>query len=492
MAPARSLPWLTARRLRVVPGRTVAGTGTAPRNSLANPLPPESAMHRPFAIHPSFHAVALAVLASLAAPAHAEFVYGRVVPGAGLQPNNDSEAVDVSADGRTVVFSSAATNWGPDDGFHGTRAIAVDLDLGVVETVSKTSTGVAFRGEAPVASADGRYVAFLTYGSLFGSGWQVVRKDRQTGEIQVASSDAGWTPANNYVQDDGVAISADGRSVVFVASSSNLGVATGGRDQVIVKDMVSGQVKVASVKSDGSPSDGYCNIVPRMVSADGRHVGMICDGTLVPGVTGRQTWVRDLQTNTTELVSRVGANGPASTAFTYGLAMSPSGRFVTFRNACYGGLGQAGGTCDGNSGVYLRDRQTQTTYPVPRPAVIPASYANYCQASSVSDIGTIVMACAYKSDGTNQRSQVFLYVPGQNNLGQGTHELISVRGNDGQPGNGDSGYSLAVSANGLSMVFESKASDLDPGDTNGRSDIFVFADESVFTDVIFADGFEQP
>lgn len=449
-------------------------------------------MYRQFAIPPSFHAAALAALAVLAAPAHADFLYGRIVPGASAQANNDSAAVDVSADGRTVVFSSAATNWGPDDGFYGTRALAVDLDLNVIETVSRTSAGVVFRGETPVVSSDGRYVAFLSNNSPFGSGWQVVRKDRHTGEVKVASSDAAWTPANNFVQDDGLAISADGRYVVFVASSSNLGVATGGQDQVIVKDMVSGQVRVASLKSDGSPSDGYCYIVPRMVSADGRYVGMNCDGTLAPGVIGRQTWVRDLQTNTTELVSRVGANGPASTAFTYGLALSPSGRFVTFRNACYGGLGQVGGSCEGNSGVYLRDRQTQTTYPVPRPAVIPTSYANYCQASSVSDIGTIVMACAYKSDGVNQRSQVFVYVPSPNDLGQGTHEIISVRSADGQPGNNDSGYSLAVNANGLSMVFESKASDLDPDDTNGRSDIFVLADESMFTDVIFADGFEQP
>ena len=52
-------------------------------------------MYRQFAIPPSFHAAALAVLALLAAPAHADFLYGRIVPGASPQANNDSGAVDV-------------------------------------------------------------------------------------------------------------------------------------------------------------------------------------------------------------------------------------------------------------------------------------------------------------------------------------------------------------------------------------------------------------
>lgn len=433
-----------------------------------------------------------AALVVPAGAAHADFIYGRIVPGPGpgIEPNGDSGSVEVSASGRTVVFSSSATNWGPDDGFYGTRALAVDLPTGVIETVSTTSAGVPFRGSTPAVSSDGRYVAFLSNTGPFGSNWQVLRKDRLTGALELASSNAAGVPADNFVQDDGVAISADGRTVVFVAAASNLGVATGGQDQVIVKDMTSGQVKLASPKSDGSPSDGYCGVYPRMVSADGRYVLVNCDGVLLPGATSRQTYVRDVQAGTTELVSRVGASGPASTAFTYGPAMSPSGRFVTFRNACYGGLGQVGGTCDGNSGVYLRDRQTQTTYPLPRPSAIPASYANSCRATSVSDIATVVVACLYKPNGTTQTSQVFLYVPAQTGLGDGSYELISVREADGQPGNADSGYSLAVNASGLSMAFESAASDLDADDGNSRTDIFILADESMFTDTIFADDFE--
>jgi hypothetical protein len=41
------------------------------------------------------------------------------------------------------------------------------------------------------------------------------------------------------------------------------------------------------------------------------------------------------------------------------------------------------------------------------------------------------------------------------------------------------------------MAWESSASNIDPDDTNNASDIFVLVEESVISDVIFADGFEN-
>jgi len=72
--------------------------------------------------------------------------------------------------------------------------------------------------------------------------------------------------------------------------------------------------------------------------------------------------------------------------------------------------------------------------------------------------------------------------------GAGAPEMLSVAGN--QPGNNASGYSTAVNASGLSMAWESNASDIDPDDHNGASDIFVLVDSSLLEDVIFADGFD--
>ena len=45
-------------------------------------------------------------------PAQAAFLFGRVVPDApALEANDASNEVDVSSDGRTLVFSTLASNW---------------------------------------------------------------------------------------------------------------------------------------------------------------------------------------------------------------------------------------------------------------------------------------------------------------------------------------------------------------------------------------------
>jgi len=93
---------------------------------------------------------------ALPGPAQAQWLYGRLMTSTGTQPNGASQAVDVSSDGKTVVFSSSASNWVPGDAYSGNRAVAVDLDSGSVEVVSRTMAGVVLRGEHPATSRDGR------------------------------------------------------------------------------------------------------------------------------------------------------------------------------------------------------------------------------------------------------------------------------------------------------------------------------------------------
>jgi len=90
------------------------------------------------------------------------------------------------------------------------------------------------------------------------------------------------------------------------------------------------------------------------------------------------------------------------------------------------------------------------------------------------------MACFF----TGVFDQVFLHVPGA----AGTPFLVSSDAND-MPGNQVSGGVVAIHADGLSLAFESRASNLVPGDTNAVSDIFILAEDSVL-DGLFTDGFE--
>jgi Tol biopolymer transport system component len=413
----------------------------------------------------------------------ADVLFGRLVPGASVQANGASWAVDVSADGATVVFSSDANNWVSGDTYIGNRAVAVDLDTGVIEIVSTTAGGVALRGEHPVASGDGRYIAFLSHNSVLGSNWQVGRKDRQTGVLALVSSTLIGMVADPGTDDDTVSISADGRYVAFMSSAVNLGAA--GQNEIFVKDMLSGELKIASRKNDGSVSAGNCTLHHHALSGNGRYVVFACGPEMIAGAGYGQLYVRDMQNNTIELASRIGANGAGSTASVNRRAVSPNGRFVSFQNAGYGGLGYANGSSiDGNSGLYLRDRQTQTTTAIARPPLMPSTEYDRCDVSAVSDAGSVLMACNRAWTGVSAYAQAFLFVPGA-----GAPELVSST-SGGQPSNKAAGTTLAVNASGLSMAFEASASDLVTGDTNNASDIFLLVDESVLVGSLFSDGFE--
>ncbi len=431
-------------------------------------------------------ALVAAGLSAFAGQAHAEFIYARLVPGEGLQANGASDAVDLSSSGLTAVFASTANNWVAGDAFNGTRAVAVDLATGVIEVVSRRSPqggqpGEIIRGEQPVVSANGRHVAFLSYATL-GTNWQIGYKNRSTGALSVASSDATGSVAASGTETQPLSISGDGRYVAFASASTNLG-ATGGLKQIFVKDMQTGAVTMASRTSGGAASNGTCFLDPHALSDNGRFLTFTCTADLTGGSAYGQLFLRDLQNGTTELVSRVGTSNTSSSAIVYRPSMSPDARFISFQNRGYGGLGYAGSGVESNSGVYIRDRQTQVTIPIPRPAELPANNYDTCKVSSISNAATVLLSCEM-TVGATVIPQVYLYIPGEASPERLTGSIAA-------PGNGPSGYSLDVNTSGLSMVFSSQASNIDPADTNGASDIFVLIDDSLLNDVIFRTGFEN-
>lgn len=427
-------------------------------------------------VFPRPHTILACALAAAgcaaAAPAQAAWIYARLQPVS--QTTDHSGEVSLSNDGKTVVFVSAATQW-VDGTPPAAEVYAYDMDRSVVEAVSVTSGGDFTSGRFPSVSRSGRHVAYLSFGGLYegGSlaGWQVVRKDRETGLLQlVTSTSAGLMLESNANQDDATAISGDGRYVAFVSSSPSLGVAT---EQVFRKDMQTGAVALVSVNTNtGNPAPGNSAIRPHAVSEDGRYIVFKSPDPLVPGVTATgQIYLRDMVANTTELVSRQsGAGGAPSTTSVDHPAISPNGRYVLFK--AYFGLGAP----PNYSGVYLRDRLTHTSTSIPTPAATPAGSA--CFGGDVADNGLVIIQCG-------SAGQAFLWAPGAPN----GPELVSYNPSE-NPGNGSSGNTLGIDAAGLSMVFDSAASDLDPADTNQRNDMFVHIDSSVLYG-IFSDSFED-
>lgn len=423
---------------------------------------------------PTILACALAIAGiGASAPAHATWIFNRLQPA--VQTSDHSSEVGISNDGRTVVFVSGAQEWIAGSSTSA-EVYAYDLDTRFIELVSATQANVITSGVSPVVSRDGRYVAYLSYAGKYDngtpeggtlSGWQVVRKDRQTGLLElVTKTDTGVML--DAIEDEALSISGDGRYVAFASASPLLGATS---NQVFRKDMQTGAVALVSVNTQtGNHATGINNVYMNSVSDDGRFVLFKSPNPLIPGVTTTgQIYLRDMVGNTTELVSRRdGANGEPSTVGVDYPALSPNGRFVLFKP--YTGIG----TFPNYSGVFLRDRVTQTVTSIPSPSALPAG--STCYGGDVSDVGIVFIQCG-------ATGQAFLWAPGFD------PQLMSYNGNGNLP-NGSSGNSLGISASGLSMAFESGASDIDPSDTNGRVDVFLQFDSfEIFG--IFRDGFED-
>ncbi len=404
------------------------------------------------------------------------WVGGRVVPGPGLQPNEPSYDVAVSANGQVMAFASDATNWYA-GGETRTKIMVLDMVTGLLDNAARTNGGIAINGILPALSRNGRYVAFANYASALDvgvptSGWQVLRKDRWTGELRLASANAAGQAATGSAagQARDVSMSGDGRWIAFRSDAGNLTAPSGGEYNIFVKDLGTGAIETVSTTVTGAMT-AYNDIVPgHAMSGDGRFVVFSSPAAnLVAGqpATGTaRVYLRDRATGMTEVVSRNTAGDLANSQSDSG-AISPNGRFVSFRSFAT--------NLDGGNirRVYVRDRVAGTTVPMP----VPFNFHG-CDDSDVSDAGTVIYNC-FGTPG----QQVFLHVPGA----PGTPFLLSANGAD-QPGNGMSGATLALDASGLSMAFESLASDLDPSDTNGYSDVFVLVSTSTL-ERVFSDGF---
>jgi Tol biopolymer transport system component len=431
------------------------------------------------------------VLASgllLAPLAQAQFLFGRLLPPApATEANGPSAAPTVSANGKVFAFESSATNWVPGS-LTGAKIISIDLVAGNTLNLSTTSGGNAFNGNsfAPSTSRNGRYTAFETQANNLDlgvgtNGFQIVRKDRQTGALVLASASAAGAPASGSAAGQGrnASISGDGRYVVFRSDAANLvGGDVLGEEDAFVKDLQTGAIEVASLNANGQfTSPGITALSGQSISDDGRYVVFSsAAGNIVAGVGSGtiQVYVRDLVTDTSTLASRSAAGAAANSQSDLG-AISPNGRFVSFRSFA---TNLAGGPFA--SRVYVHDRTTLAISSVPLP-VLNAVTATGCRENDVADNGVVVLTCFF---GSGLFDQVFLHIPGA----VGTPFLISSDIND-VAGNQASGTRVAINASGLSMVFDSRASNLVGNDFNGVSDNFILIDESIL-DGIFADGFE--
>jgi Tol biopolymer transport system component len=323
-----------------------------------------------------------------------------------------------------------------------------------------------------VVSADGRYVAFWSQASNLVPGdtngfLDVFVRDRQLGTTARVSLTSGGAEGNGHSRFP--SISADGRFVAFESSSSNLVPGdSNGRFDIFVRDRQLGTTERVSIATGGTQGTDDSSLPS--ISADGRYVAFESRANnLVPGDTNSadDIFVRDRQLGTTERVS-VDSGGVQGNSSSHDASISGDGNFVAFDSYASNFVGMdTNGTVD----VFVRDRlNSVTTRASSTPSgatgsgqsLVPSISGDGRYVAFRSTVGTLV------AGDTNGVFDVFVH-----DRQTATTERVSV-GPGGVQANGLSVVSgLAISADGRCVAFQSNATNLVAGDTNGFSDVFV-------------------
>lgn len=332
----------------------------------------------------------------------------------------------------------------------------------------------------PSVSADGRFIAFQAWSSNLvpadtNQAVDIFVHDRQTGETTRVSVASDGSQANHGSTRP--SISGDGRFVAFQSYAGNLVPGdTNNTWDIFVHDRLTGETRRVNVSSAGMQANGY-SLSPSL-SGDGRFVAFHSSAqNLVVGDSNVaiDAFVHDRHTGQTFRVS-VASGGVQSNNDSYDPVLSTNGRYVAFWSWASNLVPD-----DTNNipDVFLHDRATGATerISVSSGEAQGNDYSGYLGRASISSDGRYV---AFQSRASN------LVVGDTNGAWDvfvrdrefGTTSCVSL-GTSGLPGNNWS-QNAAISANGRFVVFDSWASDLVPADTNACKDVLV-RDRANFT-----------
>jgi hypothetical protein len=420
----------------------------------------------------TFSAVALAAAPAAAAAAGTERVS---VSSGGTQGNAISQLFtpfNPSDDGRYVAYVSSATNLVAGDTNGVDDVFVRDRQAGTTERVSVSSGGTEGNAasNAPAISGDGRYVVFTSTASNLVAGdtnanTDVFLRDRQTGTTERVSLTNGGAEANGASFNS--TISDDGNRVAFASGATNLvsGDANGVQD-AFVRDRQAGTTVRISVSTAGTEANNISQVP--VISGDGSSVAFASLATnLVSGDTNgaRDIFLRDLQAATTERVSLTTSGGESNGAAGVFGSISDDGRYVAFDSVA---TNLVASDTNGVADVFVRDRQGATTE---RLSVSTAGSQGNASStiSSISDDGRFVefssAATNLVASDTNGASDSFV----RDRQGP-TTERTSLTSSGGEANGSSLG---ALSGDGQHVVFQSTATNLVSGDTNGVTDVFV-------------------
>ncbi|HYH50175.1 MAG TPA: hypothetical protein VEG38_11575 [Acidimicrobiia bacterium] len=406
----------------------------------------------------------------------------------------------VSADGNVVAFESDSSNLVAGD-TNGVSDIFVrDRLAGKTERVSVATDGTqgnkgSFR---PGISADGRFVVFesaatnLLPGGADGNGAKdIFLRDRQTGETKRVSESGAATPSQNP------AISANGKFIAF-DSNGNFGPIQGRNSNVTNVFRYSnpaaggdGGILMVSTQPPGKNNparqapNGKSSFQPS-VANDG-SVAFLSDATGLTGFDGDDppgakpnytdvyvalpsgSVVKASMSNSTYQAADGSTHQSPATGDSYRPSISADGTKVAFASDATN-LPTSGADQNPDTDVFVRDVPGNSVRAANQPpSGVPGGASTAAAISGDGAAVAFVSAAPNLVAGDNNGvPDVFV-----SNMTNGGISRVNVRpGAEGFQPDGPS-YLPGISSNGLIVAFGSSATNLVDGDSNGAYDVFV-------------------
>ncbi len=261
-----------------------------------------------------------------------------------IGPNEEVRTLEMTSDGRYVVYMAKVGMVGTGSGIPGSSIKVWDAQTGVSALVSANLNGAPstnYLCDAPSIDPTGRFVTFISNApdlvtNAMPAGFHCYIHDLQSNTTTLIDINPSGTIAS-LLPTTLPSLSGDARSIAFDAFDNQLTPDDNNRSHdIFVRDMNLGYVELISSREPtlpaGSTAAGFNSLSPWSVSADGRFVtfSSLAENLVTnDSNNSRDVFVRDLLTGTTRLVS-VSSNGVSANSASSEPSISGDGRYVAF------------------------------------------------------------------------------------------------------------------------------------------------------------------
>lgn len=401
--------------------------------------------------------------------------------------NDASTKAQISGDGSYVAFQSSATN-----------IVAADLDSSatlfgvalatpsVVDLLSDPiSPSATVPGSNASVSNDGRYVVYTSTSSNVVAGivdtnlgGDVFLLDRLTGITKLVSHISGSLTTAGSSASTNAQISGDGSKIVFESVASNLvaaGTDTNNASDIFVYNVATGAVTLVSHTSSLSTAANGASSAAQ-ISTDGARIVFQTSATdLLAGVTdsngATDVYVYNVATGVLALVSHTSSLATAGAGASSAAQISGNGQQVVFQTTA---TDLGAGITDSNGSlidVFVYEVATATLTLVSHTGSSPTTTGT--SSSSTAQINESGSRIVFQSNATNLVTGV---TDGNGSLsdvylydvGTGALTLVSHTGSSLSTTANNQSTTAQISSDGAKIVFQTSATNLVTGTTDSN------------------------